>query len=173
MMEQKEKTAAYYVRALHRDIGFFVVGLTVVYSLSGIVLVYRDTDFLKSEVRNEKTLPANTSPDELGKMLRIKGLKVSKAEGDVVHFQEGTYNKATGLAVYQVKKLPAVLEKFVDLHKIMSGRITHWFAVVFGTMLCFLAVSSFWMHKAGSGMLRRGIYLASAGAILTVVLLFL
>jgi hypothetical protein len=172
-MEQKEKSTTSFMRALHRDIGFFVVGLTIVYSLSGIVLVYRDTDFLKSEVRIERTLPANTAPDELGKMLRLKGFKVLKTEGDVLHFQEGTYNKATGLAVYQTKKLPSLLEKFVDLHKTMSGKITHWFAVVFGALLCFLAVSSFWMCKKGTNTFRRGIYVASAGVVVTVVVLLL
>ena len=45
-MEQKEKKSIhYYMRGLHRDIGFFLIGLTLIYSISGVLLIYRDTDF--------------------------------------------------------------------------------------------------------------------------------
>lgn len=33
------------VRALHRDIGFFVIGLTVLYCVSGVSLLYRLTSY--------------------------------------------------------------------------------------------------------------------------------
>ena len=38
----------YWIRSLHRDIGFFLVGLTLVYVLSGLLLIYRDTGFLQT-----------------------------------------------------------------------------------------------------------------------------
>lgn len=41
-------TIHYWIRSLHRDIGFFLVGLTLVYVLSGILLIYRDTGFLQT-----------------------------------------------------------------------------------------------------------------------------
>lgn len=173
-MEQKErKSVSYYMRALHRDIGFFVVGFICVYALSGIVLVYRDTDFLMREVQIEKKLSPGLDADELGKTLRIKGFKILKTEGDTVSFKEGTYNKTTGLASYQLKQLPSVLQKFVDLHKTMSGRNNHWFALLFGVLLGFLAISSFWMYKKDSSAFRRGIYITSAGIVLTIIVLFL
>ena len=40
----------------HNKIGFFITGLVIIYSLSGLVQTYRDTDFLKHEVTNEKDL---------------------------------------------------------------------------------------------------------------------
>lgn len=49
-MEKKEKKSInHYMRSLHRDIGFFVIGLIVIYSISGVVLIYRDTNFLKHD----------------------------------------------------------------------------------------------------------------------------
>lgn len=39
MEQNQRKPVSYYVRALHRDVGFFVVGLVVIDALSGIVLV--------------------------------------------------------------------------------------------------------------------------------------
>lgn len=173
-MEQNgRKSFGYYMRALHRDVGFFVVGLVIIYALSGIVLVYRDTDFLMRNVQVEKKLLPGVEPSELGKMLRIKGFSVTKTEGDVVHFQNGSYNKTTGLAVYTARELPFVLQKCVGLHKTVSGKTTHWYAILFGTLLCFLAVSSFWMYPNNTGMFRRGIGLAAVGAVLTTVVLSL
>ena len=50
IMEEKEnKSINHCIRSLHRDIGFFIIGLTIIYSMSGIVLTYRDTNFLKHE----------------------------------------------------------------------------------------------------------------------------
>ncbi len=41
----------FQMRVIHRYLGFFLVGIMAVYSLSGIVLIFRDTDFLKQENR--------------------------------------------------------------------------------------------------------------------------
>ncbi len=38
MEPKKSKSFNYYMRTLHRDIGFFAFGLIVIYILSGIVL---------------------------------------------------------------------------------------------------------------------------------------
>lgn len=34
------KNIQHYMRVLHRDIGFFVIALTVIYCVSGIILTY-------------------------------------------------------------------------------------------------------------------------------------
>ena len=41
------------MRVIHRYLGFFLAGIMAVYALSGIVLVFRKTDFLKKEVKIE------------------------------------------------------------------------------------------------------------------------
>jgi hypothetical protein len=161
------------MRALHRDVGFFVVGLIVIYSLSGMVLVYRDVGFLVSDVQVETQLSPGIDPTELGRMLRIKGFKVTKTDGDTVYFQDGSYDQGTGLAVYKTKSLPTVLQKFVNLHKTTSGNVTHWYALLFGGMLCFLAISSFWMFDKGTRVFRRGLYMTSAGIVITAVVLLI
>jgi len=173
MESNERRSVVSCMRALHRDIGFFLVGLVVIYSLSGMVLLYRDRGLLVSEVQLERQLAPGLAPDELGMQLRIRGFKPLKIEGDVVKFREGTYNKATGMAVYTTKRLPSVLQKWVDLHKTTSASLTHWFALLFGAMLCFLAVSSFWMCKPGTTTFRRGIFLTAAGIVVTSVVLFL
>lgn len=161
------------MRALHRDIGYFFVGLIFIYVLSGVVLVYRDTDYFKRETQITKTLSPDMDAKELGRALRIKGFEVTDTQGDVVHFKDGSYNKATGEAVYTKKELPWLLQKFVGMHKAASEKLSHVITLVFAAMLCFMAVSAFWMYPRRTPMFRRGVYIAVAGGILTVLLLLL
>jgi hypothetical protein len=173
MGEKQKKSINYHIRSLHRDIGFFVLGLIVVYGLSGIMLIYKDTDFLKNEVLVEKNLSANIELSEVAKALKLKKIKVLKTEGAVLHFKNGTYNKETGLAIYSSKKLPAWLNKFIKLHKSTSRNIVHWGATILGILLLFLAISSFWMFKPKTKMFRRGIIFACSGIIVTIILLMI
>lgn len=173
-MESKgKKSFNYYMRILHRDIGFFLIGLTVIYSLSGIVLIFRDTDLLRHEVIIEKELSPNIEESELGKLLHKRDLEVLITEGDIVHFQDGTYNKVTGAAKYTEKELPFFLKKINDLHRANSKNVVHWFTTIYGILLFFLAISSFWMFNTKTKAFRRGIYLASIGLVVALILFLL
>lgn len=171
MEKRKLKTTKYYLRLLHRDIGFLLIGLILVYSISGIVLVYRDTDFLKREAKIEKTLTSNMNAAQLGKALHIRNFRVSKSEGDILFFKNGTYNTKTGFAAYTAKELIFPLNKFVDLHKASSTKATHWLTVIFGVLMLFMAISSFWMFKTGTNLFRRGLYLSGFGFLLAFIAL--
>ena len=37
------------MRVYHRYLGFFLAGIMAMYAISGIILIFRDTDLLKSE----------------------------------------------------------------------------------------------------------------------------
>ena len=105
------------MRIIHRYLGFFLAGIMAVYSLSGIVLIFRDSGFLKQEKQVVKTVKPNASGEELGRMLEIRGFKPDREEGDVVYFKDGTYNKKTGEASYKTEALPDIIEKMTHLHK--------------------------------------------------------
>lgn len=171
MEPKKSKSFNYYMRSLHRDIGFFAFGLVVIYILSGIVLIYRDTEFLKREVTVERQLKPNMEIGDVGKELRMREVKVTKTEGDVISFQNGTYNKTSGAAVFTSKEVMFPLNKFINFHKAISGKATHWFNLVFGLVFLFLAVSSLWMFKANTKTFRRGMILVGVGIVFTVILL--
>jgi hypothetical protein len=161
------------MRSLHRDLGFLTVGFAIVYALSGILLTYRDTDFLKQEVIVEKIVEPNLSAEELGRLMHLRNMKVLAVEGDVVQYREGTYNKATGEIIFTSKVLPEVLQKFTSLHKSSSQQAGQWLNLVFGSILLFLAVSSYWMFKKNTSQLRRGIYISAGGfLVILIVLIF-
>lgn len=167
----KRKSINYYMRILHRDIGFFIIGLIVIYSISGIVLTYRDTDFLKSERQVERLLEPNMEANELGQALRMRGFRVEREDTEIIHFGSGTYNKETGLATYTVYELPAILERFNRLHKTASNSAVSPFTAILGFLLLFMAVSSLWMFKTTSPHFKRGIVLTVAGVLVSVAML--
>ena len=174
IMEEKEKNSINHcVRSLHRNIGFFVIGLTIIYSISVIVLTYRDTNFLKHETLVEKTLSPNMETSELGEVLHLRDFKVLKNEGEIVYFQNGTYNKVTGFVKYSKTELPAIFNKFTNLHKASSKNLKHLFSTLFGILLSFLAISSFWMFKTKTKLFRRGICIAGLGVVSAAILLVL
>lgn len=159
-------------REFHRYLGFFLAGIMAVYAISGIVLTFRTTDFLKSEYEVSTTLEPNLQEEALGTALRRRGFKVDKTEGDVMYFNGGTYNIKTGEASYTEKRLPVILENMNKLHKMHTGNPLFWLGIFFGIALLFFAVSAFFMFKPNAPIYKKGLYFAVAGFLLTIVLLF-
>ncbi len=160
------------MRVYHRYLGFFLAGIMAVYAISGVVLIFRDTDFLKKEKVVEKQLKAGLTTEELGKELRMRELKIDQQEGDIQRFKNGTYNSATGAAVYTVKELPYVMDKLTKLHKANTKQPLFYLNIFFGISLLFFVVSSFWMFMPKTTIFKRGLYFTLAGLVLTLLLLF-
>ena len=163
------KTLTNYMRVLHRDIGFLMIGLTLVFALSGILLVFRSTDFMKSETQITRTLEPGLAINDVGSALHLRKLEVGEDDGRRIAFSagsmanDGRYDRATGEVSYTAQQLPGVLEKLNALHKTGSASPLHWFSVVYGGLLTFLAVSSLWMFKPATRQFRRGLVLAGVG----------
>ena len=160
------------MRVWHRYLGFFLAGIMAVYAVSGVVMIFRNTDFLKKEETISKRLKPALAPEELGKEIRIRELEIESENGDEQRFKGGTYNKATGDVRYTVKSLPPVMDKLTKLHKASSGQPLFFLNVFFGVSLLFFVVSSFWMFLPKTAIFKKGMYFALAGLVLTVVLLF-
>ena len=158
------------MRSLHRDIGFFVVGLTLIYGVSGLILTYRNTDFLKSETQMEKTIAPNLKANQLSRALHQEVKLVNESDQEII-FNTGTYNKETGLVSYSSLELPWILRQFNGLHFVSGNDARHWFTSLFAVCLLFLAVSSFWMYKPGSRYFKRGIYIAGSGFAAAMILI--
>jgi hypothetical protein len=167
----KIKDTRSFMRITHRYLGYFLAGIMAVYALSGVLLIYRDTDFLKNEKKYEKTIEKNLSEKELGKELKIKNLEIEKTEGDIVHFKQGTYNLATGKADYAKKELPFLLDKMTKLHKAQSKDTLSPLNAFFGFALFFFVISSFWMFNPKTKAFKRGMVFTIAGLVVAIILL--
>lgn len=160
------------MRIYHRYLGFFLTGIMAMYAISGVVLIFRDTDFLKVENEIERQLEPNLPEAEIGRALRMKEFKADKTEGNVVYFSTGTYDSSTGLAKYKAKQLPYVLDKMTKLHKANTNQPLFYFNIFFGVSLLFFVLSAFWMFMPQTEVFRRGVYFALGGLVLTLVLIF-
>lgn len=159
------------MRIIHRYLGFFLVGIMAMYAISGIIMIFRQTDFLKHEVVSETQLEPNLTGGELSPKLRM-AVKVDKKEGDVLYFKDGSYNIKTGLAKVKKMELPFILDKMEHLHKATTNSPVYWLNIFFGVSLLFFVISSFWMFLPKTSVFKKGLYFSLAGMVLTIILLF-
>ncbi|MBS1596912.1 MAG: hypothetical protein JST75_01715 [Bacteroidetes bacterium] len=167
------KNFRWYMRYLHNKIGFVIVGLVIMYGLSGLLQTYRDTDLLKHEVVHEQQLAPHLTESQLAPNLRIRDFKVIKTEGNILYFGSGTYNAETGMAKFTTKEWYSWLVPFTELHKTSSRSVAHYFTTLFGIALLFMSVSAFWMFKPGTKLFSSGVYLTVAGIIAAIIMLLI
>ncbi|MGB4959226.1 MAG: hypothetical protein WBO36_07110 [Saprospiraceae bacterium] len=160
------------MRVYHRYLGFFLTGIMAIYAISGIIMIFRDTDFLKSEKIIEKTFPSDIEVADLGKAIKKRDLKIDKEENDVLYFKDGSFDKKTGIVQYKVKELPFIVEKITHLHKATHKDPLYYLNIFFGLSLLFFVTSAFWMYLPGSDIFKKGMYFVLGGAILTLIMLF-
>ncbi len=161
------------MRVWHRYLGFFLAGIMAVYALSGIVLIFRDTNFLKREEHIQKTVEPNLTAEKLGPAIRMRDLKFESAQGTIQKFKQGTYNTQTGEVNYTVKTLPKMVEKLTRLHKANSKDPLFFLNVFFAVSLLFFVISSFWMFMPKTSIFKKGLIFTVAGVVLTLIMLFL
>jgi len=164
-------TTGLRMRIIHRYLGFFLVGIMAMYAISGIIMIFRETDFLKKEVVSERQLEPNLTGGELSPKLRM-AVKVDKKEGDVLYFKDGNYNTRTGVATVKKMELPLILDKMEHLHKATTDSPVYWLNIFFGVSLLFFVISSFWMFLPKTSVFKKGLYFSLAGMVLTIILLF-
>src|SRR6478609_5338973 len=161
------------MRIYHRYLGFFLTGIMTMYAVSGIILIFRDTDFLKVDKPIEKQLKPEITVEELGREIRIRDLKIDKEEGTILYFKQGTFDKSTGVAQYTVKELPYVLDKMTHLHKANTKNPLFFLNIFFGLSLLFFVISSFWMFLPHTSVFKKGLYFTLAGVALALLLIFI
>lgn len=173
MHQVKKRTIQKVMRNLHRDIGFLMIGLTLLFSVSGVVLIYRDTNFFTYIKQVNETIPANLDSRELAHHVPFRRFTLTNVQGDLLYFNQGTYNLKTGELRYEIRTYPWIIKKFNHFHRSISREATHWIATLYGVLLLFLALSSFWMYKPNTNNFKRGLIISGLGIVFVIVLLFI
>jgi hypothetical protein len=169
-MEASSSKVRKIMRDLHNKIGYFIVGLVIIYALSGIVQTYRDTNFMKHDINNEKVIETHLDAEKLGKAIKQKDLKIEKTEGAILFFKDGSYNTETGAVKYVTKEWYGWIKPFTELHKQNSNGVVHYFTVIFAVALFFMCVSAFWMFKPGTKAFSSAMILTVLGIIASIIL---
>lgn len=169
----RKKPTSLKLRAAHRYLGFFLSGIMAVYAVSGIVLIFRDSDTFKKTITVQANLETGLNKKTLGAAIKNKKLTITKKEGSILYFKDGTYNELTGETFYSKKELPFILKKMTNFHKAKSGEPLFFLNIFFGLGLLFFVISAFWMFIPSSSIFRKGMLFVAGGVLMALILLFL
>lgn len=165
----------YKIRVIHRLLGFFLAAIMIMYAITGIVMTFRKLDIFKTDKLIELQINPTIHIAELNTHLEIRNFKVIKTEGEILYFEEGTYNIKSGIAKYTIKAYTPLLQKMIDLHEssTKSHPYTYPLNIFFGISLFFFVASSFWMFNIKNKTFPKGMYYLVAGIVFTILLLLL
>lgn len=159
------------MRIYHRYLGFFLAGIMAIYAVSGVILIFRDTDFLKNSIHKVEKLKPGLNEKELSESIDVRNLKFDSTSGPVQIFKQGTYNSETGVVDFTIKKYPVLIKKLTNLHKADTKDPLFFLNIFFGASLLFFVLSAFWMYMPGTTVFRKGLLFTAAGILLTVLML--
>lgn len=159
-------------RQYHRWLGFFLAGIMAVYSISGILLIFRSTDFMKFAYTSEQQLAPDLNGETLGQALRIRNFKVLSDTPEQITFEQGSYDKTSGQALVTKKNYPAPLESLVKLHKANTNSPLFILNITFGLGLLFFVISSFLMFMPRAIPYKNGLKIAGGGFIFALLVVF-
>lgn len=175
-------------RELHRDIGYFCIGLTLVFAISGIALNHLrhwNPNYIVDRQEQQVTLDNSLSDEALNQALLAQfdiaeDIRATYWESPQIYkvfFEEGgtlTLSFAAQKAVFEHIRPRHVFKQFNRLHlnEAQNGWIA--FSDLYAAFLIFLSLSALFMVKGkySPWRLRRG-WLVLAGGIVPAVYIFL
>lgn len=179
---RKRWNARPWLRALHRDAGYFAVGLTLIYALSGLAVNHIkdwDPNFNQVERSHQLTLPLPSSDaGAAAHVLSKLGIKetprevyrASDTQLDIV-FDQLTFHvdTASGRVLEEGQKPRAFLRLANWLHLNRGKKAWTYVADGYAILLLFLAISGLFMIPGRKGLLGRGGVVAVLGAAVPVL----
>jgi len=166
-----------WLRALHRDIGYFAVGLTIVYATSGLAVNHLkdwDPNFKQVNRTHQLALPLPSDDDAAAKSalstLGVRELpreiyRASDTQLDLV-FDQRTFHVDTRSGVVHEEGQAArpLLRVANWLHLNRGKKAWTYIADFYAVFLLFLALSGLFMIPGRKGLLGRGAIVALLGA---------
>ncbi|MFT6898431.1 MAG: hypothetical protein ACJA13_002852 [Paraglaciecola sp.] len=156
-------------RQLHRWLGFFLAGIMAVYAVSGILMIFRSTDFMQFQYTEERQLAQHLDVAALDTTLKLKNFKMLSETPQKIIFNFGDYDKSTGLATVSKKDYPAPLGKLVKLHKATTNSPLFILNISFGLALLFFVISAFLLIMPRAMSFKNGIKIAGVGFVFALL----
>jgi len=178
---------AKFNRVTHRDIGYLIAGLTIIYAISGIALNHKhdwnpnyiiENKVFDTEVNfTRETLDKETAQDILRKVPGDLEYKTWYfPAGDILTiFVEGgsvRINIKTGKGIIErISKRPLFYQ--INFLHYNPGRWWKYFSDIFCLSLMVVTITGLFLVKGKNGITRRGAVLTAIGIILPLVFLFI
>ena len=175
-----------WLRALHRDVGYLAVGLTIVYALSGLAVNHIadwDPNVKSYEHTQQGPLPLPAQDDDAAKQV-LAALHVTDAPRDVyrasatqleIAFDKRTVHvdTQTGRVVDEGQEPRLFLRTANWLHLNRGKKAWRWFADSYAVFLLYLALSGIFMLPGKRGIRGRGAVFVLVGVALPLAYLAL
>jgi hypothetical protein len=173
-----------WLRAFHRDIGYFLVGLTFVYALSGLAVNHIgqwNPNFHEIEKHHQLSNPAALPKDDDGlSKLVLRELSVgekpsevyraSDTQLDIVLERRTLHVDTTKGTVFEEGEEPRFFLRLANwLHLNRGKKAWTYFADGYAVMLLFLATSGLFMIPGKKGLVGRGAIITFAGILVPVL----
>ena len=172
-----------WFRALHRDVGYIAVALTIAYSLSGLAVNHIE-DWNPNYTFDERAFSIGPLPD--GSLADKEAYVVAKLALDrrdvrghfqetatelrvfLVEGQEARVNMTTGQGTLKSLARRPVLFEVNSLHLNNLKGVWTYVADLFAVALLFLAITGMTMMKGDRGLAGRGKWFVGAGLLIPI-----
>ena len=177
-------------RNMHRDLGYFFVGLTIIYSISGIALnhlhhwnpdlkvaEYEGMLEQKYDFKNNQADAARNAAREIGIEYPVKSTSLQRNGNIKVFLDVGESN--TGSIIidpndfeYRVSILRQrpILRELNLMHRNNLKHVWTWVSDIYALGLIILAITGMIILRGKYGFKRYGIWLVLAGIVIPLVL---
>jgi uncharacterized protein len=176
-----------FIRKWHRDLGYFFVGLTLSFSLSGIALNHRRIWSPETYVyvsKNFKTqlhlIKRDSITDELVQGILAKeeisvkymGFRIESPVKMNIFLEGGTavVNLKDGTVILELSRETPLIGQMVDLHT-SQHRFWIWYSDIFSLGLIIISITGIFMLRGKNGFGRWGFKLTIAGILFPLLML--
>ena len=170
-----------WLRTIHRDFGYFGVGLTLVYALSGLAVNHIadwDPSFNQISKTHQLAAPLPSDADASGKRV-LAALDIAEAPREVyaagddavdIVFDRRTLHvtPSTGKVVEEGQSPRWFLRAANWLHLNRGKKAWTYVADTYAVILLYLAISGLFMIPGRKGLIGRGAVIALLGAAVPV-----
>lgn len=172
-----------WIRAIHRDLGFLMVGVSLIYAVSGMLLNHLQdgADPAYAVHRRQRAFEAGLSKEQLGAAWRAQSdlptlNRIFDAEDGCYRLMlgggMGSYSPQSGMAGYEVSRRRALVYWINRLH---YNKVSGWspMADFFAVALIFFALSGLLMVKGRHGLAGRGKWYVLLGVAIPIACVLL
>lgn len=176
-MKSWKNSAVRWLRIIHRDLGYLMVGVCIIYGLSGMLLNhmngqdpayksgYHTLEFPKG--LDKESLAAKWAGDPARPELKLIMPIDNEHSRVMLDGGIGVYNSATGIMDYETHKKRALIYWVNKLH---YNKVNGWsiMADFFAVSLIFFALSGLFMVRGRKGLAGRGKWFLLVGVLIPV-----
>ena len=174
-------------RITHRDIGYLIAGLTIIYAISGIALNHKN-NWNPNYIFDSRTFTSDIkiTRETFNKEKATDILKSIQVDAEFKTFHFPTGNKATifiegGFVQLNIDSGEGVIERIskrplfyqINLLHYNPGKWWKYFSDIFCVALILVTVTGLFIIKGKNGMSKRGAILTIIGIILPLLFLFI